>query len=135
VLAFDKRESNACALWFKNNGALGTDDLILLKEIIDHRNEIAHELPALVTTDGRDISLPLLRSIYFLTSKVDNWWIRNVEVPTNPDFDGAYPTEEDLKEAVSMRMVVMSLLIQVAEGDDSGLQSIHREMMTKAGGS
>ncbi len=128
VLALDKREVVACALWFKNSGALSEEDLALLKKIANHRNEIAHELPALITTDGRDVSIALLRSIHHLTSKIDNWWIRNVEVPTNPDFDDRYPTEKELDEAVSLRMIFMSLLIQVAEGDDSTLESIYREI-------
>lgn len=131
VLALNNREVKACALWFRNSGVLAEEDVSLVKQIVDHRNEIAHELPALVTIDGRDVSLSLLHSVQRLTAKIDNWYIRNVEVPTNPDFDDRYPTEEELDQAVSLRVMFMELLIQVAKGDDSTLESVYRAVIER----
>ncbi|MCK4376093.1 MAG: hypothetical protein KAX19_12215 [Candidatus Brocadiae bacterium] len=127
VLSLDKKEMVACAKWFRQGGALDDDDLLLLKEVADHRNVVAHELPSILGSIEKDVSLLHLRCIYALTSKIDKWWIREIEVPTNPDFDDASPTDEQLDKSFSIRMLTMSLLIQVAEGDDSALVGLYKE--------
>jgi hypothetical protein len=127
VLSLDKKEIVACAKWFKNSGAINDEDLALLKVIADHRNLVAHELPTLLGSADKEVSHVYLRGIYFLTTKVDQWWIKNIEAPTNPEFDERYPTEEELAKSFSLRMVTMSLLIQLAEGDDSTLSNLYTE--------
>ena len=129
VLSLDKKEMIACAKWFRDSGALNDDDLLIIKELADHRNIIAHELPAIIGSQ-KEVSLIHLRCIYAITSKIDNWWIREIEIPTNPDFDHRTFSEEELSNCCSMRMMIMSLLIEIANGDDTKLSSIY-EMWRK----
>lgn len=127
VLSLDKKEMVACAKWFRQAGALSDDDLRVLKEVATHRNIVAHELPSIIGSVEKDVSLLHLRCILALTCKIDKWWIREVEVPSNPDFDNYPLTDEQLKDSYSMRMVIMSFLVQIAEGDDSALAALYEE--------
>jgi hypothetical protein len=127
VLSLHKSEMTACATWFLQNGALDDDDLLILRELADHRNQIAHETHLIVGSD-QEVSILHLKLIYALTAKIDQWWIRNIEVPTNPDFDDKELTDEDYAQSHSMRMVIMSLMIEVAEGDDSRLAELYEGM-------
>jgi hypothetical protein len=121
VLSLDRKEMVACAKWFHASGALDDDDLVALRAIAEHRNIVAHELPSIIGSVEKDVSLMHLRCIYAVTSKIDKWWIREIEVPTNPDFDHEPITEEQLDNSYSARMLIMSLLVRIAEGDDSEL--------------
>jgi hypothetical protein len=131
VLSLDRKEMAACAKWFRDSGALDDEDLLVLKELANHRNIIAHELPAILGTVEKDVSLLHLRGIYALTTKIDRWWLREVEATTNPDFDDQDSGEAQWDESFSMRMAFMSLLIQLAEGDDSGLLKLYEEWISK----
>lgn len=129
VLCLDSREMVACAKWFQNMGALDEKDVSSLQEIADHRNEIAHELPTIITSVSHDVSMEQLHTIYRLTKKVDQWWIREVEIPTDPDFDHKTFTEEEIAQAFSTSMFMMSLLISLAEGNDSELKAIYDQWL------
>lgn len=124
VLSLDRREMVACALWFRNSGALTDEDIALIQTVTDHRNEIAHELPKLLSDTNHDVNLKHLKSVAELVGKIDNWWIREVEIPTDPDFNEAELANADFDGAYSMRMLLLSFLVQVAEGDDAGLRAV-----------
>jgi hypothetical protein len=124
VLSLEKKEIVACAKWFRLHGGLEDDDLVTLKDITDQRNVIAHELPAIVFSNEKNISAIHLRSIYILTAKVDNWWLREIEIPTNPECDGM--SDEEIERSSSLRVMLMSMLVELAEGDDSALVELYR---------
>jgi len=125
VRGLDKKEVIACAKWFRRSDALTDADLVLLQEIIQHRNTAAHHLPAVLGSSEKQFSLRHLHAIYELTAKLDVWWIKSIEVETDPAFDKERPTEDQLNQSYSIRMVFMSLLIQVAEGNDATLTEIY----------
>jgi hypothetical protein len=50
-----------------------------------------------------------------LIDKVEKWWIVNVEIPTNPDFDGK---EIEEKTILCGPVIALKLLIDVALGSD-----------------
>lgn len=126
VLSLDKKEMVACAKWFKNSNALTEDDLLMLKELANQRNIVAHEMHNIIGMPGKEVSIPHLLAMHALTIKIDNWWIRNVEIPSNPEFDDVALTEDDLQRACSGRNAVMQMLIQVALGDDSQLLGVYQ---------
>jgi hypothetical protein len=127
VLSLDRKEMAACAKWFRDSGALDDEDLAALKEIAKHRNVVAHELPAILGTVEKDVSLLHLRAIYVLTTKIDQWWLREIEAAVNPVFDDQDLGEAQWGESLSMRMAIMSLLIQLAEGDDAALVELYEK--------
>jgi hypothetical protein len=63
-----------------------------------------------------------------LVVKIDKWWIKNFEIPINPNFDARNLSEEDLDGVQSMSMIMMNLLISVADGKDDQLRWLYTEM-------
>lgn len=116
VLALDKSRLLASLLWLKNNNAIDDADIARIQQIRQHRNELAHELQRFLATAEAEINIDLLGSIYDLVTKIDRWWIREVEIPTNPDFDGQDVADKDIQ---SGRMLFLHLMVRIAGGDDS----------------
>lgn len=61
-----------------------------------------------------------------LAQKIEKWWIVNVELPTNPDYDSEDISEDGIVSGPSW---VMQLLTQVALGDDEEAWEFHRRFM------
>lgn len=124
VLSLAKHSYEASARWFQKVGALTSGDIDRLMEIREHRHRVAHDAPKIIMTVEEDVDPSLLRSIAELTAKIDRWWIREIEVPLNSNFDHVELDEQAFREAVSGRMVVMDLLISVAFNDEERLAEL-----------
>lgn len=97
VLSLDpKHPFNASCLWLVSMGAISEDERLQIEAIRRHRNEVAHELPIFVVEADRVIDLGRLEQIRALLLKIERWWVLEVDVPTNPDFDGQTITAEDI---------------------------------------
>jgi hypothetical protein len=71
------------------------------------------------------IDVKILFEIRDIEEKADTWWISEVEIPINPDFDQVEVKDSDIKLG---RMIILDHLISVAlafppvsEGDKSDL--------------
>ncbi len=102
----------------------------MLRVLRTHRNEIAHELPKFLGDTKFDVQLEFLSGIFHIVQKIDKWWIQNIEIPTNPDFDDRELTQEELDGVSSARMIFMNLLISVANGNETQLQQIYEGFRT-----
>jgi hypothetical protein len=131
VLSLENDPLIASATWFRDQKALSDEDIALLLILRTHRNEIAHELPKILGTVESDVRLDFLNGVYYLTEKADKWWIQNIEIPTNPEFDNREFSEEELNGVKSSRMISMSLLIAVANGQEDQLRWLYEEMKKK----
>jgi hypothetical protein len=98
--------------------ALDDADIELVNAIRKHRNELAHDLPKFITTADADINIRLLESIYKLVTKIDRWWIREVEIPANSDFDAQEVIDSNIQ---SGNMLFIQMMIQIATGEDSSV--------------
>ncbi|HEY0026042.1 MAG TPA: hypothetical protein VGB24_24340 [Longimicrobium sp.] len=125
VLTRHKMVYLASAEWFVEMGALDTADIEALRKVRDHRNFIAHNIPRIILEAGVEVDPHLLGEIVRLVSKLDRWWLRYVEIPSNPDFDDKEPSEEEIEDAFSMRMYSLHLLISFVSGDDGPLRDLH----------
>ncbi|MGD0856452.1 MAG: hypothetical protein ABSA18_11680 [Dehalococcoidia bacterium] len=88
VLSLNKSVVYASLSWLTSMQAIDNNDVATFERVKTCRNELAHELPRIVST-GR---LPLdfvdcLKEMIALLQKVETWWIINFEIPTNPDLD------------------------------------------------
>lgn len=128
VLSLDKDPLIASMLWFREHAAVTDADVTLLRELRSHRNEIAHELPKFLANVEVSVRLEYLDFILLLLNKIDSWWIREIEIPTNPDFDAGKLTEEDLAGVKSMTMLIMPMLIAVAKGKDDDLRAVYEPL-------
>jgi hypothetical protein len=116
VLARDKkkRHLNASLDWLREHDAIDDADLEIFTRLTDIRNQLAHELFSVVTgqvPSDYDSQFPALIA---LLRKVEVWWIVNVEIPTNPDYDGQ---AIDGVEITPGALISLQMLIEVASGN------------------
>lgn len=115
VLARDKKKRplNASLDWLREHHAIDEVDLEIFARLAGIRNQLAHELFSVVTgqvPSDYDSQFPALIA---LLRKVEVWWIVNVEIPTNPDYDGQEIDEADITPGALMSL---EMLIDVASG-------------------
>lgn len=116
VLALDASPLRASLLWLKEHNVIDEDDMKSVDDIRKHRNELAHDLPKFITTVEAEINVQLLGRICELVTKIDRWWILEVEIPINPDFDSQ---EVDAAGVLSGHMMFLHMSIHIASGEDS----------------
>ena len=105
----------ASCLWFQENGAITEEDAREVLQFREHRNEIAHELPNVLLNPEVQVDENKLIRLFQLLWKIDRWWITEIEVPTDPDFDGQ---DVDPNEIRSVGMEFMAYLIRVVYDQD-----------------
>lgn len=125
VLDLDRNVYTASAMWWKDRGAINSDDIDSLQEIRMHRNQIAHNMPKMIGVAASNINLDLLKNCHELLFKIDNWWIRNIELDVIEELDCQAFTEEDLERATSGSALFLELMLLVASGDEERLRKIH----------
>ena len=128
VLTLAKDPLIASALWFRERGAISDDDVSMLRRLRDHRNQIAHELLRFLATVEAEVKMEFFDEIYYLVQKIDKWWIQEIEIPANSEYDNRHFTEEELDGVKSMRMFFMPLLIQLANGKEDNIRALYEEM-------
>ena len=117
----------ASCLWFQQSGAINQTDLDTIQRIRDHRNAIAHELPKFITSVEHVVEGQLLASLFIVVTKVDRWWIAEIEIPTNPDFDDAEPDSIGYDNIQSGNMIMMQLILSVFCKDESYMADIYKQ--------
>jgi hypothetical protein len=117
-LALDKSPLRASLLWLKQMSTIDDADIARVDRIREHRNELAHDLPKFLGTADAEVNVQLLVGIYELVAKIDRWWIREVDMTTDPDFDGREVADEDI---TSGNMLFIQMMLRIATGEDSGV--------------
>ena len=131
VLARNRSPVHASLAWLKEHHAIDDHDVATFDRVKVCRNVLAHKLLSALVTDG----LPPAFSQCFsdmvaLVRKIEVWWITNVEIPTNPDFDGA---DVDSSEIVPGPVMTIELLMEIALGDDKRRRSYFDEFRKLTG--
>ena len=88
---------NASLLWLIEMEAISPEDFELYKELRQYRNKLSHELMTLLF-EGLPEQLPeKFHQLIQLRTKIEKWWILNIEIPTSYDFDSDKEiTEKDI---------------------------------------
>jgi hypothetical protein len=95
---------------------ISTEDLAEIQGIRDHRNELAHELPSFIAEVERELDVQRLEQIRLLVEKVERWWIREVDIPTNPEYDGREVADEGIRPGIVMVLdMVIATALQAGE--------------------
>jgi hypothetical protein len=115
VLMLNKSRVFASLKWLLQAGAIQQADLDQFEKLKLCRNKLAHDLASVSLGTSTD-HLELFPSMVQLLSKVERWWILNVYVPSNPEFDGVQIDEEDVDSA---RVMMVRIMADVAIGSDS----------------
>ena len=109
---------------------INDNDLAEFENIKKCRNELAHEFSAFIFTGPKIDPLPLFPKILALLSKIETWWIVNVEIPTNPDFAGENIDENNI---IPGPIMTLRLLTDIALGPDKE-SKYYYEFIKKKGG-
>jgi hypothetical protein len=119
VLSLDKSVFTASCKWLNNMGAITNEDIQTILSLRELRNTIAHQLPEFLVDDNINITVNELIKIYEILAKIDSWWIREVELPTNPDFVHFDNAELEKLEVHSGTMIVVNHLIELLKTSEA----------------
>jgi hypothetical protein len=115
VLSLNKSPLYASLEWLKNMNAVNDKDIEEFEKIKQCRNELAHEFVNFLSTGPTIDPLPLFPTMIDLLSKIEKWWILNVEIPTDPDFNGKDIDEDGI---IPGPIMTLRLLTDIALGSE-----------------
>lgn len=111
--------------WLKEMEAIDETDLLSYERVKNCRNILSHRLFDAIASKGMPEDFEkCFVDMRNLVSKIDRWWIREVEIPTNPDFDDANYDELDI---LSGRELGLHLLCAIALGDETECRTYSEE--------
>lgn len=117
--------------WLKENGATDDNDLAIFEQVKECRNRLAHEIVGLLS-NGIPPDLPMrFADMTALIDKIEKWWIVNVEIPINPDFDGQ---EIDEQGIMCGPVIALKALIDIALGSEEDSKRYLNEFLKKGTG-
>ena len=115
VLSRNRSTVYASLDWLVEMEALEEADIEAYEKVKKCRNVLAHELFSSLATEGLPIYFEAAFSeLVRLLRKVEVWWIVNVEIPTNPEYNGREIDEDGITPG---RLIAIRLLLDVALGD------------------
>lgn len=73
VLSLDKNKNKilASCLWLEQMGAITKEDIEEIAKIREHRNKVAHQLPAFLVDDAVNINTAYIYKMHELLTKID----------------------------------------------------------------
>lgn len=114
VLSRNKSTLYASLEWLVERDAIDQSDLSSFEDVKTVRNELAHELQSYVLGgESLDIAAQF-QTLAMLLRKIEIWWVMNVEIPTNPDFDGV---DVAVDEVIPGPVLMLQLILDVATGN------------------
>jgi hypothetical protein len=119
VLSKHKRPLYASLQWLQEHGAIDDGDLATFEKLNATRNLLAHQLFAVVTGQVESEHVAQFDALWALLRKIGVWWVVNVEIPTNPDYDGQ---EIDEGGIVPGSVITLQMLFEVASGNTELLE-------------
>ena len=116
VLSRNRSPVYASLDWLQEMEAITEDDLSTFNEVKKCRNELAHELLDLISGDGLPDEMPVrYADLIALLNKIEMWWIREFEMPVNPDYDGEEIQDKDIHPGP---VIGLKILLDVATGSE-----------------
>jgi len=127
VLSKNRSRLYASLQWLKEQDIIDESDLLTFEQIKETRNQLAHEIPHLLTEGLPEAWPARFSDLISLVGKVEHWWIVNVEIPTNPDFGPDDQIDED--GIISGKIMTLRLMIDIALGTDEESTQYYKEFM------
>ncbi|MGX8884023.1 hypothetical protein ACWWD9_12515 [Methylovorus sp. SPW-M1] len=119
VLSRNKNPLQASLDWLTENQVIDADDVESFERIRTTRNLLAHELPAMVMGAKNLKHTERFQELVALLKKIEVWWVVNMEIPTNPDFDGQEIDEEGI---VPGPVLMIQMMLEVLSGNEELLK-------------
>lgn len=105
--------------WLIEHEAIDAKDQETFEKLKGIRNQLAHQLFEVVTGQIESEHETQFSVLVELLRKIEVWWVVNVEIPTDPDFDGQDINEEGI---VPGAVLSLQMLIEVASGNTELLE-------------
>lgn len=116
VLSLNKSPLYASLKWLQESEVISDQDLLIFEELRRLRNLLAHELPKHVFTGTETSIISSMQLLMDLLKKIEVWWVMNVEIPINPDYDGS---EIDPDKVTPGPILMMQIMFEVLSGNES----------------
>lgn len=110
--------------WFVDCGAIEVDRVKEFDDLVDYRNFLAHEMSKFMFEGDFDKLVDKLEKLMDLQVDLDRWWILNIEIPTNPDFDNKNIEEENV---ISSSEILYKIIMEVLSGDEKSAWKYYEE--------
>ena len=99
VLSRNPSQLYASLDWLKEMQAIDKADIRTFDRVKTCRNILAHRLLPILGVEGLPPDFErCFNKMVALLGKIELWWIKEVEIPTNPDFDGQEVDEDGVAE-------------------------------------
>jgi len=112
--------------WLQEHEVIDNKDLEKFEQLRKVRNLLAHQLFEVVTGQVESKHETQFEELVKLLRKIEVWWVVNLEIPTNPGFDGQ---EIDEKGIVPGAVLSLQMLIEVASGNTELLEQWRKARM------
>lgn len=128
VLTLNKNPLYASLRWLQDSEVIDQTDLQIFEELKALRNLLAHELSEIVLA-GKEVALSEhMAKLMSLLRKIEVWWVINVEIATDPDFDGQEVDPDDITPGP---ILIMRLMLEVLSGNVSLLERFKSERVRR----
>jgi len=124
VLSKNKSPAYASLYWFKEMDGINDEDIISYGKIKDCRNEIAHEITRMLSEGLPRYWLDRFKSLLALITNIEQWWILNVELSTDPDYSGKDIKKENI---IPGAIVSIQLMLNIALGSENEAKYYYEE--------
>lgn len=118
VLARNRSPVYASLDWLLEHEAVEQSDIDSFEKIKSTRNSVAHELQTYVLGGKEWDIVTQFQALSALLRKIEVWWLVNIEIPTNPDFDGQEIVADDILPGP---VLMLKLILDVATGNQEFL--------------
>lgn len=130
VLSRNKNPLLASLDWLSDNDVVNENDRQAFERIRTTRNLLAHELPAMVMGSKDFHHVERFQELVALLKKIEVWWVVNMEIPVNPDFDGKEIDEEGI---VPGPVLMLQMMLEVLSGNEELLKHYRANSNVAAG--
>lgn len=103
--------------WLIDVGAITKEDIVQYDRVRTFRNDIAHEMTNLLNAEYEKIFREMNELFIImlkLITKIERFWMINVEIPCNPEFDGQEINHEEITPGT---VLLMQMLVETALND------------------
>ena len=114
VISKNKSVLYASLSWLRKHEVIDEQDEETFEQLKKTRNLLTHQLFDVVTGQVESQHEAQFEILVSLLRKIELWWVVNVEIATNPDFDDKDIDEEGI---VPSAVLSLQMLIQVASGN------------------
>jgi hypothetical protein len=107
----------ASSLWLRNMEVIDDNDVERIKEFKKYRNELAHEMPKIISDTSHDVKTSYINEIKYLYRKIHLWWFIEFEATINSDLDEVDLEKLDYDEVLLFVMLPMNHMSNIVNDE------------------